>query len=164
MQKFIRLVVIGLLCYTIPASSFGQWVESYYDCICYSGNKAECLKKIENEAPDFRDTDSNSPEHPDLWLSQVRAAALILDERSRSRSEESECLEKAKTQIGYALVFAIGEKREKSGGNHILLRGLYNLGREIYNWAELNCFNQLSPPTETFHSSLPNPIFCRKKY
>ncbi len=165
MQRLFLFLALMILPLSSP-SIFGQWIENYYECLCYSGSRTECIKKIDSNHPEYRDFISAqfSSKDTSLWLSQIRAAEIILDQRAQERPEESTCLKSARSHIDHALLFSIKEKMEARPDSFTYIKALHELSREIYQWAEENCFNNRNAPSTPLEINLPNPNLCRPRY
>jgi len=164
MQKWSRALTSFFIFLLFTNPIFPHWIESYYSCVCYSENKSECTGKVESEYPDSKGNTllTISTSESVHLLTQIRAAQIILEQRYLSRPEETACLLPAKTQLAYALSFSIREHSGMSPESRIYIKALHELSREIYQWAEDNCFDQKGTPNESLRSELPNPAFCRK--
>lgn len=166
MQKWSRPLTSFFIFLLFTTPTFPHWIESYYGCVCYSENKSECISKVESEYPDSKDyaliSISNS-ESVHL-LTQIRAAQIILEQRYLSRPEETACLLPAKTQLSHALSFSMREHSATSPESRVYIKALHELSREVYQWAEDNCFDQKGLPNASLRSELPNPAFCKKHH
>jgi len=163
MMTFLKLLLF-ITVLPLCVSAQEHWIEQYYECVCYSGERIECLKRIQARFPDFREFSAgNQAANPSasIMLSQVRAAQLTLDQRTRNRPEESACIEKATNILGHALIFSVRERMESKNESEIYVRALHGLSREVFQWAEQNCFNQSGAPEEPLPLNLPNPRLCR---
>jgi hypothetical protein len=160
-----RLIPFIIVVFFLTASCFGQWAESYYDCICYNGNRNECLKKVDQDYPEFRrefTENTSNKEDSTTWLSQMRAAQIILEQRYQVRShEEGSCLQTAIGVIKSALGFSLKEKQLSLPNSVPFLKSLYTLSKEAYQWAQENCFNQANGQFIPLSITLPNPLLCR---
>ena len=160
------LLIFSVLCLKVSAQD--HWIEQFYECLCYSGDRLECLKQTQAHFPDFREPqdyrEENSTLEPSILLSQVRAAQLILDQRARSRSEERACLEKAKNTLGHALLFSLKERMARKQDSQIFIEALHRLSKEVFQWAEQNCFNRTEPTSERMPINLPNPKLCKPSH
>ncbi len=167
MKKFYFSLLI-LCSFSLNLFAQDRWVEHFYECLCYSGERIDCLRQIQSQFPDFREPQENREEspllEPSILLSQVRAAQLILDQRARSRSEERACLEKAKNTLGHALLFSLKERMARKQESQIFIEALHRLSKEVFQWAEQNCFNRTEPTSERMPINLPNPKLCRPSH
>jgi hypothetical protein len=161
-KRLMPLFLI-LLLFTTPC--LAQWAEAFYDCVCYQGTRTECLKKVDLDYPELRSEfaqQNSNKEDSANWLSQMRAAQIILEQRYQVRmTEEGSCLQSAIIVVKSAIGFSLSEKRFSPARSFPFLKSLYNLSRDAYQWAQNNCFNQSSGQYTPLNIILPNPQMCR---
>lgn len=162
-----RLAPVIIVVLFMTASCLGQWAESYYDCICYNGTRSECLKKVDQDYPEFRKEfmqQTSNKEDTVTWLPQMRAAQIILEQRYQVRTlEEGPCLQNAIGVIKSAVGFSLKEKELPLANSEPFLKSLYVLSKDAYQWAQENCFNQSSRQFPALNINLPNPTLCRPR-
>jgi len=158
------LALFALLC---SHRSHGQWVETYYDCICSGISSEMCSSQLEETNSEFHTVFAYfayHPQDPKEALAQIRSAQIILDQRNQIRSEEEgQCLQYPLFVIKHAAVFAARENSSPTAGSALRIFGLKQLSKQAYEWAEKNCFNQPNGPFSPLKTQLPSPNFCRTK-
>ena len=161
MQKFRIFIILWFALVSMP--SYGQWIEAYYQCICQEGSQVECFRQIDREFPDARDDiEREGPEaaNSSLYLTQVRTAQLLLDQRNQLNAKESLCLDSPRMALKNALGFSIKEKMSGRPDSYIYIKALYDLSQQAYQWAEAHCFSKSNTHGAPFGRILPNSSSC----
>lgn len=143
--------------------SYGQWIEAYYKCICQQGSQVECFRQIDREFPEAKDDIEGQPpetENSSLYLTRVRTAQLLLDQRNQLNVKESLCLESPRMALKNALGFSIKEKMSGRPDSYIYIKALYQLSQQAYQWAEAHCFSKSNSHGAPFDRILPNSGSC----
>lgn len=167
MQRIFRLLIPIYFLLATPLLTFGQWIENYYECLCSGNSQESCNGQIEEGNPEFQKFAfqfANHPQNARESLTQIRSAQIILDQRMQIRfEEEGECLQHPFYIIKQAAFFAGRENTSATPISAIRISALRELSKEVYHWAEKNCFNQVSAPSKTISSNLPNASLCKAK-
>lgn len=167
MQRLYYRVILIVSFLVTFQPAHGQWIETYYDCLCSGNSQDFCARQTEENNSEFQrflNYFLGHPQNSKESIAQIRSAQIILDQRRQIRyDEEGECLQYPLYIVRQAAFFAGQENSSATPGSAIRISALRELSKQAYQWAEKHCFNQSSSAPMQPTLALPNAMVCHEK-